>query len=180
MHCQESISERMQTIFSCRPSQNTDKWTFSNLKVFFTIFYSTGSVLWNKICSQQNRSLAFFCTKSRNNSMKLAFEGKIVSLNEKCDILGVLLHRKLCWTSHTRHISQKASFRFCKLKTICRMFWGISRHTMRLSRIGAVMPVLNFAALSWSTVKAGRLRLLAKIQRRGTPADNSRNEHRTR
>lgn len=63
-------------------------------------------------------------------------------------------------------VLRKLNSRLCKLKRVCKMFWGISRHTMHLFYVSAILPVMNFAALSWSTITSGRLRSLAKIQRR--------------
>lgn len=46
------------------------------------------------------------------------------------------------------------------------MFWGLPPGTMRLYYIGAVLPVLCYAAICWSTVTQGELDGLPRIQRR--------------
>lgn len=78
--------------------------------------------------------------------------------------LGVWPDKKLQWTAHVQLISQKASLRISKLEKVCRMFWDIARHTMRVFYVSALLPVLDFAALSWSNITTGRLRS-HKIQR---------------
>lgn len=60
----------------------------------------------------------------------------------------------------------KTNYRLGALRPVCRMFWGISRKIMRRYYVSAILPMIAFATLRWCTASPGRIKSLARIQRR--------------
>lgn len=80
--------------------------------------------------------------------------------------LGVWLDPKLIWVTHIKQIFQKVSERLCKARSICKMFWGIFRETMRLFHKCAVLPSFGYAALCWCDISAFKIQNLRRLQKR--------------
>lgn len=103
----------------------------------------------------EKTELIYFTKRDTNDpGPSLSCGNVTVTPVEELRYLRVWLDPKLNWTKHLTQINQKSYQRLFHLHAVCKIFWGISRKTVRSFYVGAVRPVMEHSALAgWMSLK---------------------------
>ena len=97
---------------------------------------------------RKKNAVLFSCCR-KNTAVHLSMAGEELELKQDMKILGVILDRKLTWSSHINYICAKASKVTLALNASAKSKWGISSEILRHLYLAAVEPIILYGCLVW-------------------------------
>ncbi|XP_055336004.1 uncharacterized protein LOC129586686 isoform X2 [Paramacrobiotus metropolitanus] len=107
----------------------------------------------------------FTCKRNVPTQSPVLFGQHTVHPVDKLKYLGIVFDPQLTWTHQVARATQNAYGRLSKLRPICKKYWGVNYHIMRRYYIGAVRPVLTYAAVAWCGIGKSLSAKINKVQR---------------
>lgn len=116
-----------------------------------------------------DKSSCMCVSRLRNtlNPPPLFFGGQALKRTTSFRYLGVILDSKLSWFPHIREVAARSYQRLRLIHKFCGVYWGMHPCIARRLVMGAVIPLLFYAAPVWASVTTRRttLRPLERVLR---------------
>jgi hypothetical protein len=81
---------------------------------------------------------------------QIHFNSTLIPYKTHIKYLGVIIDQKLNWNRHIDYMIGKALRAINNISAITRNLWGLKSHDLRTIYIGAIEPILLYAASIWS------------------------------
>ena len=94
---------------------------------------------------------------------RLSFNGGILDITDRLNVLGVEFDNKLCFSRHVENLARKAS---AKITVLRRMKYLLDKRGLCTLYKAQVRSQLEYGFLAWSSCPPSHLALLDKVQRR--------------
>jgi len=110
---------------------------------------------WGKLAkltfSESKTQVMFVSRKLKFDKPVLQMNGELLTYVKHFKLLGVIIDHKLHFTEHVKYIVRKSASSFQKLCQAAKPTWGLCPEVIRTMYIGALEPLITYAARVWGT-----------------------------
>jgi len=110
---------------------------------------------WGKLTkltfSESKTQVMFVSKKLKFDKPALHMNGELLPYVKHFKLLGVIIDHKLHFTEHVKYIAKKSASSFQKLCQAAKPTWGLCPEVIRTMYIGALEPLITYAARVWGT-----------------------------